>query len=135
MEEINIDGKNLVLGRTASVVARHLLGGKNVNIVNAEKMIITGDPDEIIAKYIARRQRGSPQHGPFFPIKPDMLVKRTIRGMLPYKTNKGRNAFKNLKVYTGKPDKIKTETGETKKIKTRYITVEKLSLAIGWNKK
>ena len=32
-----------------------------------------------------------------------MLVKRMIRGMLPYKTARGRAAYKRLKVYNGDP--------------------------------
>ena len=135
-KEIVLDGKNMILGRTSSNVAKRLLKGEKVHIVNAEQMIITGNPMAIKAKYTARRQRGHVVSGPFFPIRPDLIVRRTVRGMLPYKTNKGRQAFKNLRIHIGVPGGFNiNEKSEPTKIKTRYIPVGKLSESLGWDKK
>ncbi len=134
-KEIIIDGKNLVLGRTSSHIAKKLLNGEKVQIVNAEKMIITGDPTAIKAKYTSRRQRGSVVSGPFFPIRPDLIVRRTVRGMLPYKTNKGREAFKKLRVHVGNPKLEVNEESKLRPLSTRYMTVGKLSEALGWQKR
>ena len=46
-----INGKNAVLGRLASSVARELLKGEEVTVTNAGKIIITGDEKKIVAKY------------------------------------------------------------------------------------
>ena len=129
-----IDGKNAVLGRMATHIAQRLLKGEEVSIINAEKIIITGDPASIKKKYHFRRTIGSPHHGPFFPKKTSLIVRRAIRGMLPYKTNKGRAAFKRLRVYTGIPAELsdKAESIAVKEIKTSYITIEELAKSIGW---
>ena len=125
-KEIVIDGKHMVLGRASTMVARKLLGGEKVHIVNSEQMIITGNPMAIKEKYLERRRRGSVVSGPFFPIRPDLVVRRTIRGMLPYKTNKGRAAFKNLRVHVGNPGGInineKSEAAKTGRRKISGIT-------------
>ncbi len=127
-----IDGKNAVLGRLAVSAAKKLLEGEEVHIYNAEKVIITGRPLDIKKKYIERKARGGPHHGPFFPRLPNMIIRRTIRGMLPYKTNKGRTAFKKLRVYNGMPDGIKTEKIATKTIRSKYITVGDIAKTLGW---
>ena len=40
-----IDGEGLVLGRLASTVSKRLLNGEEITIVNAEKIIISGNKD------------------------------------------------------------------------------------------
>ena len=132
------DAKNAVLGRLASATARQLLAGEEVAIVNTEKSIITGDPKVTVIKYIERRQRGTPQHGPFFPTQPHTIVRRAIRGMLPYKTPKGRVAMKKLRVYIGVPEQLAdkgTESVAKKLIKSDFITVGELARILGWRTK
>ena len=129
-----IDGKNAILGRLASTTAKHLLTGEEVTIVNAEKIIITGSPKTAADKYLARRRRGSPQHGPFFPKQPAAIVIRTIRGMMPYKTGKGRAAMKKLRVYAGIPEELKTEKLESiavRQVKSNYARVGEIAKVIG----
>ncbi len=130
---IVIDGKNAVLGRLASQVAKKLLTGDEVTIINAENIIITGWPNEIKQKYLKFKAIGSPQHGPFFPRQPNMFVRRTVRSMMPYKTQKGRAALKKLKVYTGS-NGLKGEPLAVKTIKTNYITVGEVAKTLGWHK-
>lgn len=130
-----IDGKNAVMGRLASMTAKELLSGEEVAIVNAEKVIITGNHGQIIGKYIDRRRRGSPQHGPFFPTQPDAIVRRTVRGMVPYKTTKGRSAMKRLRVYVGVPEQMTEKAKEgvaNKLIRSDYITVKEVAEILGW---
>lgn len=128
-----IDGTNAVLGRVASHTAKKLLAGEEVRIINAEKMLISGSPKGIKEKYLQRRRRGSPHHGPFFPKRPDLIVRRAIRSMLPYKTGRGRIAYKKLRVMIGNPDNEKGESIEVKRIKANYITISRLAKTIGWN--
>lgn len=137
---IVIDGKNSILGRLASTAAKKLLAGEEVTVVNAESIIITGTPKKIVARYLGLRQIGSPQHGPFFPRHADGLVKRTIRSMMPYKTNKGRAAFKKLRVYTGtrglqgeprQHDAQSASSNYVKTIKSNYVTVGEVARLLG----
>jgi large subunit ribosomal protein L13 len=98
-----IDADGLLLGRMASLVAKRALSGEEVAIVNAEKTVISGSRAQVLAHYGQKRSRGSREGGPFFPRRPDHIVKRTIRGMLPYKRPAGRDALKRVKVYVGVP--------------------------------
>lgn len=129
-----IDAKNAILGRMASSVAKQLLQGEEIIIVNAADIIITGNPKQIVGKYLKDRRRGSPQHGPFFPKKPDLIVRRTIRGMLP-KTKKARTAFKKLTVYISVPDDLKDKKMEKiaiKEVKVNFISLRELATSLGW---
>lgn len=125
-----INGENAVLGRLASRTAKSLLKGEEVSIINAGKIIITGDRKLILNRYLERRRMGSPQHGPFFPKKPDHIVRRTVRGMLPYKTARGRQAMKRLHVYTAAPAGLEAKKEPTE-IRTSYVTVAKIAENLG----
>ncbi len=129
---IVIDGKNAILGRLASQTAKKLLKGESVTIVNAEKVIITGSPSSIKEKYLAHRRRGSAHHGPFFPTRPDNIVRRTVRGMLPYKTNRGRSALRRLRVHIGTPAGIGKAEKMEASISTNFIRVGEVAKTLGW---
>ena len=57
---IIIDGENCIMGRMASYVAKELIKGETVKVVNAEKIIITGNPKKTIEKYEQRRKLRDP---------------------------------------------------------------------------
>ena len=123
-------------------MAKDLLKGETVAVVNAEKAVISGNPKMVIEKYLERRHKGDPKKGPFFPKTPDGIVSRAIRGMLPYDKPKGRQAFKRLKVYIGVPEELQgkevvslSEKFSVDKLRTKYITVEELALALGAKKR
>jgi large subunit ribosomal protein L13 len=101
-----IDADGLLLGRMASLVAKRALAGEEIAIVNAEKTVISGSRARVLAHYGQKRSRGSREGGPFFPRRPDHIVKRTIRGMLPYKRASGSDALKRVKVYVGVPAEL-----------------------------
>ncbi|HUW86428.1 MAG TPA: 50S ribosomal protein L13 [Methanoregula sp.] len=98
-----INGDGLLLGRLASLVAQRGLAGEEIAIVNAEKAIISGSRARVLGNYEHKRSRGSTGWGPFFPRRPDHIMKRTIRGMLPYKRPRGVGAMKRIKCYVGVP--------------------------------
>jgi len=100
-----INGDSLILGRLASIVAQRALAGEEIAIVNAEKAIISGSRERVLANYKHKRERGASgdRWGPFVPRRPDHLMKRTIRGMLPYKRPRGVDAMKRIKCYVGIP--------------------------------
>ncbi len=100
-----INGDGLLLGRLASITAKRALGGEEIAIVNVEKVIISGSRSRVLANYRHKRERGASgdRWGPFVPRRPDHLMKRTIRGMLPYKRPRGVDAMKSIKTYVGIP--------------------------------
>lgn len=137
-----INAADLIVGRMASVVAKALLSGEEVAVVNAEEGVISGTRVSVLAKYRERRARKSivnpVRHGPFFPRRPDGIIKRAVRGMLPYRKARGRKALKALKVYIGIPKELdgkKMETVEgahVSKLKVpRYIKLKELSILLG----
>jgi len=131
--EILIDAKNSVVGRIAGFAAKKALQGNKVVIVNSEKALITGDPKKILTRYLEKTRLGHiVQKGPNLPRRSEMILKRIIRGMLPYKKAKGKEAYKNIKCILGVPEKyVKAEKLTFNKIiKTKSITLEKLSKII-----
>jgi len=132
-----INAENLILGRLASYVAKRAIEGENVDVVNAEKAIVVGRREDILAKYRHKRERGDPLHGPYFPRQPERIVKRTIRNMLPYKKPRGKEALKRIKCYEGMPDNFKDkkmEIVEDAQISDRivkYLFVKDLSKHLG----
>ena len=98
-----IDAEGAVLGRLCTTVAKRLLKGEEIAIVQSEKVIVTGKKDMIKAHYKQEREVGTYRKGPFYPRMPDRILKRTIRGMIPYQEPHGRAAFKRLKCYIGVP--------------------------------
>jgi len=133
-----IDGTNLILGRIATVAAKRALEGETISIVNCEKIIITGSPRRLYEKFKEMQDKGGPYKGPFFPKMPDRIVKRVIRGMLPYKKERGAKAFKRIKCYIGVPDQFKTqkyeivESADAAKLQTlKFIKVGDLSKFYG----
>ena len=139
------NGDGYILGRFSSVVAKDLLNGEHVVVLNAEKLFITGSKKDIFSKYLKRRQvlcHQNPEHGPKWPKKPDLLVRRIIRGMLPYKKPRGKIAFRRLKVYMGIPEKLKQfneKVGTIENARVREgqngIYIEKLCQLFGYHMK
>ncbi len=102
-----IDAKNSILGRLGTVVAKKSLLGEKIDIINCENAVVVGKKREILTRYKHKFDRGIPSKGPFIPKTSDRFVRRAIRGMLPYKKDRGKNAFKNIKCYVGVPEEFK----------------------------
>ena len=100
--DVVVDAGDCILGRVASEVAQRALAGERIAIVNAEDAVITGDKEDIFENYRTRIQLGS-DRGPYYPKRPDTIFKRSVRGMLPYKKPRGREALENVRVYVGNP--------------------------------
>lgn len=134
MDQTTIDAGNQIVGRLASKIAKDLLNGKSITVVNAIGAVISGDPVYTIALYREKVARGDPYHGPFFPSSPERIIKRTVRGMLP-KNHRGRDALKRLTVYNTVPDHLRGTAPATpdaqNRRKQKYITLAQLSQKIG----
>ncbi|MCX8194650.1 MAG: 50S ribosomal protein L13 [Candidatus Micrarchaeota archaeon] len=131
-----IDANGAVVGRLGARVAKLLLSGQEVQIINADKAIMVGSLSAARDKYFSRRQQKNkrqPENSPRWPRVPHLLLRRIIRGMLPWKSQRGREAYRRLKVFSG-------EAGEGKKLsipeasgsgKHRAFTLSQLCLALG----
>lgn len=108
-----IDAKDTILGRLSSYAAKQVLLGNKVDVVNCEECVISGRKHTILKEYIRRLHRKAPTKAPYFYRRPDMFVKRTIRGMLPFKRARGRDAIKNIKCYIGVPENLRNEKALT----------------------
>ncbi len=131
-----IDATGLVLGRMATDVAQRAKSGETVHIVNAEKAIITGASKKSIqARYRFKREVGTARKGPFFPREPHLIVKRTVRGMLPYQQPAGRAAYKRIQAHIGVPKELAgqdTIIVEAAKREARsFMTVDELAQFLG----
>lgn len=101
-----VDVSGLVLGRAASAIAFRLLRGESIVVVNAEKSVVTGSRQNVLAFYTANRARGSVRSGPHFPRYPDRIFRRTVRGMLPHLKTRGKEALDRLTVFIGVPHPV-----------------------------
>jgi len=134
-----IDADGLILGRMATYVAKRLLNGEEIVIVNAEKTILSGRKSSKLADAKEFLSVGAPMRGPYHYRRPDRLVRKTVRGMLPRRRPKGKQAFKRLRVYVGIPDNLKDRSTETlskaqaKKLTCPRITLGEFAREIGWN--
>ncbi|APG27225.1 50S ribosomal protein L13 [Syntrophotalea acetylenivorans] len=110
---VDLEGK--VLGRTATEIARVLRGkhkaiytpsvdtGDYVIVLNADKLKLTGNKMDDKKYYHHTGYPGgirSINAAKLLEKKPEDLVKKAVRGMLP-KNTLGREMLKKLKVYAG----------------------------------
>ncbi|MBI2557900.1 50S ribosomal protein L13 [Candidatus Woesearchaeota archaeon] len=133
-----IDAKGSILGRLGSYVAKQVLLGNEVEIINCEESVVSGRKHDVLNEYARRMHMGAPGKGPFFYRRPDMFVKRTIRGMLPFKRSRGRDAFKNIKCYVGVPENLKNqkahviESANVEKLHSSdYLRVKDICKSVG----
>jgi large subunit ribosomal protein L13 len=133
-----IDASGLLVGRLATQAARHALHGKTVRIVNCEKAVISGSKAFLVSEWKRRFVQGVPRKGPYIHRFPDRMVRRIIRGMLPHRQPRGREAFEALMCYIGVPSELKempTITLEDAKASTlpnrRYLTMGELCKELG----
>jgi large subunit ribosomal protein L13 len=141
-ETVYIDATNQIAGRLSSKIAKLVLSGKRVVVVNAEKALISGSRTSVINQWKERLELASkvnPIYGPIHPRRPDNILRRMVRGMVPRKKPKGATAMKRLRVYIGVPsglDQSKMtkfdETTATRPIPV-YVTMGDLSKSLGWN--
>ncbi len=133
-----IDGTGLVVGRASSQIAKMLLKGEEIHLINAEQMVIAGNPIFIVDRYKIRRRlqnKGTPEFSPVWPKLPHMLVRRIIRGMLPWKKASGRLAYKKLRVYVKNPKNLQdAKTVDIAKFNkaSRCITMGELCKHLGF---
>jgi len=130
---IVIDATNLIVGRAASFAAKQALLGETVDIVNCENAVISGDRKQIFEKHKHKYSLGGPHWGPFFPKQADRYMRRAVRGMLPYKKARGKEAYKRVMCWLGVPEQFDVKKLETLKKanaaklpSTKYVKLSEL---------
>lgn len=141
-KQIVIDAANCISGRICSHVSKLLLQGNRVTIVNAEKAMLSGHRYKTIQLYKEHLEINSvtnPIHGPFHPRRPDTILTKMVRGMIPKRKSSGIEAFKRLRVYIGIPESLKNsemkyyDDSKITKPSSYYITVGEVAKEIGWS--
>jgi large subunit ribosomal protein L13 len=136
-----VDATHCIAGRVCSHVSKLLLQGNRVAIVNAEKAMLSGNRYKTIEsykEYLGINSVTNPIHGPFHPRRPDTILSRMVRGMVPKRKPHGITAFKRLRVYTGVPEGMKGAKIESfhdsriTKPESYYISIAEVAKQIGW---
>ena len=133
---VNAEGQ--IVGRMGSKVAKMLLNGEEVIILNAEKAVFSGKRKSKIAEQHLFLEVGAPARGPFHYRRPDRFLRKSFRGMLPMKQAKGKNAYKHLKAYLGVPAEFKDkpmiqfDEAQVANLKGPHFTLAEMAKEIGW---
>ena len=143
------DATDQILGRLSSHVAKVLLSAKRegrderVVVVNAGQAVVSGSRDSVLARYRHKVELNHPRKGPFFPRMSDKILKRTVRGMLPYQKNStGRAALRNLRVVQGCPAHLAGDelpegvvrgdlSGIARPLPERFLRLDDISESLG----
>uniref|UniRef100_A0A6M2DJH3 Large ribosomal subunit protein uL13 n=1 Tax=Xenopsylla cheopis TaxID=163159 RepID=A0A6M2DJH3_XENCH len=103
---ILIDGRGHLLGRLSAIIAKVLLEGTKVVVVRCEQLNISGNFFRNKLKFMSflrKRCNINPARGPYHFRAPSRILWKTVRGMVPHKTERGKQALRRLKAYEGCP--------------------------------
>ena len=108
-----IDAENKTLGRVSTQIAQILIGkhksdysyhldtGDYIVVINAEKIILTGQKQKTKLYYSHSGRPGGMKIQTFSQLQnymPERIIEKAVKGMLP-KGSLGRKLFRKLKVY------------------------------------
>jgi len=137
-----VDATNHIAGRLASNVAKLLLQGQRVTVVNCEKIMMSGKRETQIREYREFLEINSIinyKHGPVHYRRPDTLMAKMIRQMLPFdRKPSGKLAFARLRTYIGAPndtkpiEKIQFEKALITRSPSNYTPLAEICRVIGW---
>jgi len=135
---IIIDASGLIAGRLATYAAKQALLGNQIRIINSEKAIISGRRENTFDDYLTRRAMGTHAKGPFIHRGPERILRRVVRGMLPYKKPRGKEAFGRVLCYVGVPEEFKDKkpvlikgANMSKLPKLKYVDLRSVSKRLG----
>lgn len=135
-----IDAKGAVVGRLGARVAKLLLAHQPVEIVNADQAVMLGSLSAAKEKFASRRSqknKRNPEESPHWPRSPHLLLRRMIRGMLPHKSRRGRDAYHLLKVSQGMPEGAKPISIKEASSSSKHgmFTLSELGESLGYYQK
>jgi len=139
---IVVDATDHIAGRLASNVAKLLVKGNRVSVVNCEKIMMSGTRSNQIKEYREFLEINSIinyKHGPVHYRRPDTVMAKMIRQMLPYdRKPSGKEAHQRLRTHIGSPketksiEKIRFEKAMIRKTPSNYTALGELCRVIGW---
>ncbi len=141
-QDVIVDGTNQIAGRLCSHVAKMLINGSRVSIVNSENIMFSGSKEMVIEEYRKFLEIASitnPKFGPFHPRRPDTMITKMVRGMLPKNKPSGQTALKRLRAYLGVPNELKSkktiqfDDAKIRKPAPYYTTLGDLGRTVGWH--
>merc|ERR1712062_534368 len=139
-----IDARGHLLGRLAATVAKTILQGQRVVVLRCEDINISGSFYRNKLQYLSflrKRMNTKPSKGPYHFRAPSKIFWRTVRGMLPHKLHRGKEALERMKVFEGVPapyDKVKRVVVPSclkvlrLKQRRKFCTVGRISHEVGW---
>jgi large subunit ribosomal protein L13 len=140
--EVIVDATDCIAGRMCSRVSKLLLKGNRVSVINSENAMLSGDrymTINLYKEYLEISSVTNPIHGPFHPRRPDTILTRMVRGMIPKTKTSGIEAFKRLRVYIGVPEELRNKKAEfiqdakITRAPSKYISVGDVAREIGWH--
>ncbi len=141
---IVVDATDHIAGRLASNVAKLLMKGNRVSVVNCEKIMMSGTRSNQIKEYREFLEINSIinyKHGPVHYRRPDTVMAKMIRQMLPFdRKPSGKEAHQRLRTYIGSPkeikslEKIRFEKAKIRKTPSNYTELGELCRVVGWTK-
>jgi len=141
-ELIVVDGRGQILGRLASIIAKKLLEGKRVVVVNVQDIVVSGDPVMVIQSYkrtiLGVKSHYSHRLRPKRPRSPIRLFKAAVKGMLPKRNRRGREALKRLRAYIGVPrefegrEMVRFKEADASRLSRGYVTLGRIARELGW---
>lgn len=146
-KEIIIDGRNHLLGRLASIVAKELLNGQRVVVVRCEQILRSGS---LFRNKLKRQEQmhhrcnTNPRRTATHWRAPSRIFWKVLRGMVPHKTSRGAAAMGRLKVFEGIPfpydQKKRMVIPQALKVlrmkaHRKFCVLGDLAEQTGWNKK
>ncbi len=139
---IVVDATDHIAGRLSSNVAKLLIKGNRVSVVNCEKIMMSGTRSNQIQEYREFLEINSIinyKHGPKHYRRPDTVMAKMIRQMLPFdRKPSGKESFQRLRTYIGSPKenksikKIQFEKAKIRKTASNYTQLGELCRVIGW---
>jgi large subunit ribosomal protein L13 len=140
--EVLVDATDCIAGRICSRVSKLLLKGNRVSVVNSENAMLSGDrymTINLYKEYLEISSVTNPIHGPFHPRRPDTILTRMVRGMIPKTKASGIEAFRRLRVYIGVPEELKNKKTEVihdakiTRAPSKYTSIGEVAKEIGWH--
>jgi large subunit ribosomal protein L13 len=134
-----VNAEGLIVGRMCSKVAKRLLNGEQLIILNAEKAVFSGKKKSKVMEAKQFLEVGAPRRGPFHYRRPDRFLRKTVRGMLPFKQPKGKSAYKRLKVFMGIPMELEGQNmitfaeASSADLRGPHFTLAEMARELGWN--
>lgn len=132
-----INAEGLILGKFANLAAKKALMGEEVIIINCDMAVVSGSYEWVNRHYKRRRDMGT-YKGPIISRLSERMVKRAIRGMLPYKQERGREALGRIRCFRRVPPEfegkeyIKIEKADSARLmKSGYVSLNDICRNLG----